>query len=118
MIKVKKIIFTLFGFVMFWAVVTDAWGYSGYIFKNDINHVGKYIYGYFSRCIWVMPAIFLINKYSDKLELHKYELYRQPKFDKPLIIVITISLSYVAIGMIVSWVLLKRLFSEVGDIIH
>ena len=38
----KKIIFTLLGFVMFWAVVTDAWGYSDWIFRNVPNNNGTY----------------------------------------------------------------------------
>ncbi|MBQ8133724.1 MAG: CPBP family intramembrane metalloprotease, partial [Clostridia bacterium] len=98
----KKIIFTLFGFVVFWAIVTDAWGYSAYIFRNDPYNMGTYIYGYLSRCIWVIPAILLIIRHSDKLELHKHELYQHIKFDKPLIIAIVLSFVYVVIGMLIN----------------
>ena len=98
----KKIIFTLLGFVIFWAVVTDAWGYSEWIFKNDSHNIGKYIYGYFSRCLWVMPAILLIIKYNDQLSFQKTELYRHLKIDKSLMIVLVISLMYVAIGMLIN----------------
>lgn len=96
----KSIVFTLLGFVIFWAILTDAWGYSDYIFTNDSHRIGTYIYGYFSRCIWVIPALLLIMKHNDKLALHKCELYQKPKFDKALMIVIIISLIYVAIGML------------------
>lgn len=98
----KNIIFTLFGFVIFWAILTDAWGYSDYIFTNNSHNMGTYIYGYFSRCIWVIPAILLIMKHNEKLAIHKHELYQKPKFDKSLMIVIIISLGYVAIGMLVN----------------
>lgn len=99
----KKIIFTLLGFVIFWAAVTDAWGYSDWIFRNDFHNIGKYIYGYFSRCIWVIPAILLIIKYNDQLSFKKTELYRHPKIDKSLMIVLVISLGYVAVGMLINY---------------
>lgn len=98
----NKIIFTLFGFVVFWAIVTDAWGYSDYIFRNNPHNIGTYIYGYISRCIWVIPALLLIIIHSDKLKLHKHELYQHAKFDKPLMIVIAISFVYVVIGMLIN----------------
>lgn len=97
----KKIILTLLGFVVFWAIVTDAWGYSDYIFRNDPHNIGSYVYGYLSRCIWVIPAILLIIRYSDKLGLHKHELYQHAKLDKPLMIVTAISVFSVMVGMLI-----------------
>lgn len=97
-----KIIFTLLGFVVFWAVLTDAWGYSDRIFGNNFHSIGTYIYGYFSRCIWVIPAILLIIKYNSQLNFQKCELYKPLKFDKLLIIVVAISLGYVVIGMLIN----------------
>ena len=70
--------------IIFWTIVTDAWGYSGYIFRNDSYSLGTYIYACFSRCIWVIPAILLIIRHSDKLEIHKHELYQPPRFDNAL----------------------------------
>lgn len=98
----KKIIFTLLGFVVFWTIVTDAWGYSDWICRNDPYSIGRYIYGYFSRCIWVLPAILLIIKYSKQLRIQKYELYEHLKFDKSLMIVVAISLGYVFVGMLIN----------------
>lgn len=65
-INSKKIIISLIIFIMYWTIITDAWGYSDFIFKNNAYNVGKYVYGYVSRILWVMPAIFLIVKYSEK----------------------------------------------------
>lgn len=45
-LNAKKIILTLISFIVFWAMITDAWGYSNFIFNNNI---GTYIYGYISR---------------------------------------------------------------------
>lgn len=97
----KKIVFTLLGFVLFWAVVTDAWGYSDWIFGNGSCDAGKYIYGYLSRFIWAAPAVLLIIRYSNQLKIQKSELYRRPKFDKPLLIALAVSLGYVIAVMLV-----------------
>lgn len=97
-----NIIFILSGFVAFWAVITDAWGYSDRIFGNSFRNTGTYLYGYFSRCIWAIPAILLIIKYNNQLKIPKCELYKPLKFDGSLIIVIAISLGYVVTGMFIN----------------
>lgn len=97
----KYIILTLIGFIILWAIVTDAWGYSNYIFKNNIS-IGTYIYSYISRFIWVLPAIFLIIKNNDKLNFKKNELFSRPIFNKSLILIIIISLLYISIMMIIN----------------
>lgn len=50
-LDLKRIILTLIGFIVFWTIITNAWGYSAYLFKNDPYNIGTYIYGYISRCI-------------------------------------------------------------------
>ncbi len=57
-ISSKKIVFSLILFIVFWTIITDAWGYSDFIFKNSTNNIGVYIYGYVSRMLWVIPAVF------------------------------------------------------------
>ena len=98
----KKITLTLFGSVVFWAIVTDAWGYSDCIFRNNPHNIGTYIYAYLSRCIWVMPAIFLIIRHSDKLELNKRELYQPAKPDKSFMTAAAIALLSVIAGMLIN----------------
>jgi len=98
----KYIILTLLGFIILWTFVTDAWGYSNYIFKNDFSNIGSYLYGYISRFIWVVPAIFLIIRYNNKLKFRKNELFSQPIFNKSLILTLTILLLYIVIMMIVN----------------
>ncbi len=99
-LSIKKIILTLIAFITLWAIITNAWGYSDYIFKD--NNTGTYIYGYISRVIWVLPAIFLIINYSDKLKYNKKQLFSWPKFNKSLNLVLLISLTYVMIGMLLN----------------
>ncbi|MGN1320331.1 MAG: CPBP family intramembrane glutamic endopeptidase [Acutalibacteraceae bacterium] len=95
----KKIVLTLIGFIILWTIITDAWGYSKFIFNNN---VGTYIYGYISRFIWILPAIFLIIRYNNKLKFKKDELFSRPVLNKSLIITITISLVYIVIMMIIN----------------
>lgn len=98
-LTVKKIILTLVGFIVFWTIITDAWGYSKFIFNNNI---GTYIYGYISRFIWVLPAIFLIVRYNSKLKIKKEELFSKPVFNNSLFITVTVSLSYIVAMMVIN----------------
>ena len=74
----QTILLSLFGFVLLWAIVTDAWGYS----SNLTVNYGNYIYAVISRLIWVAPAIWLIYRYSDSLTFDKQELFRRPVWNK------------------------------------
>lgn len=58
----RKLFFSLILFIVFWTIITDAWGYSDFIFNNSTNNIGVYIYGYVCRILWVIPAIILIHK--------------------------------------------------------
>lgn len=98
-LNAKKIILTLIGFIVFWAIITDAWGYSNLIFNDNI---GSYIYGYISRFIWMLPAIILIIIYNNKLNFKKSELFSRPIFNKSLILTIIISLVYIITMMIIT----------------
>ena len=100
-LDLKKIILTLIGFIVLWAIVSNAWGYSDYLLKNDTYNIGMYVYGYISRFIWVIPAILLIIKYSNNLYFKAKELFAPPKFNKTLLLVIAISLIYIAISMLI-----------------
>ena len=46
--------------VLFWTVITDAWGYSEHLLTGLPNNWNQYIYGYISRLIWAMPFLLLI----------------------------------------------------------
>ena len=59
----KTVILSMVGFVLLWAVVTDAWGYSSHI----AGSYGYYIYAFICRAVWVAPAVWLIVRYSASL---------------------------------------------------
>jgi membrane protease YdiL (CAAX protease family) len=97
--SVKYIILSLIGFIVLWAVVTDAWGYSSYIFPNDTNGWGKYIYAYISRFIWIIPTVLLLWRYGKKLTYDTKALFSRPKINRSLLIVICGSVVYCIIMM-------------------
>lgn len=98
-LNTKKIILTLIGFIVFWTIITDAWGYSNYFFNNNI---GTYIYGYLCRVIWVIPAMFLIIRYNNKLKFKKNELFSRLVFNKSMVLTLTITLFFIVAMMIIS----------------
>lgn len=86
-ITLQGILLSLFGFVILWAAVSDAWGYSGYLHVS----YGSYIYAYISRLVWVMSAIWLIIRYSDFLDYNRKKLFSRPILNKSLVIVLSVS---------------------------
>ena len=94
----RSVLMSLFGFVILWAVVTDAWGYSSHVAAR----YGNYIYAVLSRLIWVTPAIWLILRHSALLSIGKRELFSRPVCNKSLIIILIVSLVVSFIGMFVT----------------
>lgn len=78
------------------------WGYSDHIFKNGNCNTGTYLYGYISRFIWVTPAVLLINRHGSKLRYNRKELFSPPRYDSSLVVVISASLAYVVLGMLLT----------------
>lgn len=91
----QGILLSLFGFVLLWAVVTDAWGYSSHL----VIRYGNYFYASLSRLIWVAPAFWLILRYSDSLTFDKRELFSRPVWNKSLVIVLIVPLVVSVAGM-------------------
>ena len=94
----RSVLMSLFGFVILWAVVTDAWGYSSHVAVR----YGNYIYAVLSRLIWVTPAIWLILRHSASLSVDKRELFSRPVWNKSLIMILIVSLLVSFIGMFVT----------------
>ncbi len=95
----RCVVISLLGFILLWTAVTDAWGYSSYLFPADN---GTYFYGYISRFFWVLPAIFLIAKYDKCLLLHRKELFSRPRFNGQLIAVLSAVLLYCLVSTLVA----------------
>lgn len=93
----QGVIVSLLGFIFLWTAVTDAWGYSSYLFPSDN---GSYFYGYISRLVWVLPAIFLIITKDDCLMLHRKELFSRPRLNFQFMVVFLAILLYCFISML------------------
>lgn len=93
------ILISLFGFVVLWAIVTDAWGYSSHI---SIPY-SSYLYAYLSRIIWVAPAVWLIKRNSAFLAINKKDLFGKPVWNKSFFIVMILLISIPCIGMFVTY---------------
>ena len=98
-ITARNVVLSLFGFIILWAVVTDAWGYSSYLFSSDN---GVYYYGYISRFVWVVPAVLLIGIKDDYLILPKKELLSRPQFSRQFVSILSIILLYSLISMFIT----------------
>lgn len=96
-ITLRGVVLSLLGFILLWTVVTDAWGYSSYLFTSDN---GAYFYGYISRFIWVLPAFFLIITKDDYLMLHRKELFSRPRINHQFAVVLSAILAYCLISML------------------
>lgn len=75
----KKALLTMIGFILLWAVVTDAWNYSGILFPAHMLSFGKYLYGYFSRILWMLPAVLLLCGFERNLSWDRKQLFSRPK---------------------------------------
>ena len=93
----QTILLSLCGFVLLWAVVTDAWGYSSHL---AFGH-GDYIYAYLSRLIWVAPALWLILRHGSFLRLGRETLFSWPVFNRSFAIVLAVSVLFPLIEMFV-----------------
>ncbi len=96
----STVVYILMGFILFWALLTDAWGYSRLLFSNDNVKMGSYFYGYASRVVWLSPAIVLILRKSDDLFYRWQALVSKPKINKALLLTLGAMTIYCLIGML------------------
>ena len=94
----KTVILSLIGFVLLWAVVTDAWGYSSHI----ASPYGYYIYAFICRTVWVAPAVWLIIRYSAFLNYSKRELFSRPVLNGPLATVLAVAVIVPLVSMMIT----------------
>ena len=77
-LSARAVLLSLLGFVLLWAVVTDAWGYSSHLHFRG----GAYVYAYASRIVWAAPAAALILRYGARLRFGKRDLLSRPGWDR------------------------------------
>lgn len=97
-----KIIITLIMFILLWTIVTDAWGYSQFLFGASKGSWGNYLYGFLSRLVWAIPAIILLWVYKKEIPTTWKELFLNRPHIKPFIITVVVIVVYCFAGMIYS----------------
>lgn len=92
-------VLSMAGMVALWAILTDAWGYSDFLFPERFLVSGKYFYGYFSRIIWLLPILVLILRFEANLFWNRKELFSKPKFEPVFIIFMSLTTVYALTAM-------------------
>lgn len=97
-----KVIASLIMTLLLWMIITNAWGYTTYFFKAPGGSWTNYIYDFFSRFIWAIPAIVLLRSYADDLSTTWKQLFTNKPHMKPFIIAIVVNVLYIFVAMFVN----------------
>jgi len=93
-------VLSMTGFIVLWAFITDAWNYS------ERLNVNQYLYGYFSRLIWMLPAFILIHRFDKNLFWSRKYLFSKPKMEPVFAAFMVLTAIYALTSMIMkchSW---------------
>jgi len=93
-LSLGKVIISLIMFILLWAIVTNAWNYTGLFFGAQKGSLVNTIYDFFSRFIWAIPAIVLLSYYSKCIPVTWKQLFTNMPHMKPLIITVAIIVLY------------------------
>jgi len=95
-------VLSMAGFIVLWAVVTDAWNHSAFLFPGDQLASGQYLYGYLSRIIWMLPAFILIYRFEKKLFWDRKQLFSRPKMEPVFVLFMVLTTVYALVLMAVN----------------
>jgi len=85
----KMVILSLVLSILIWTIVTNAWGYTNYL--NIASHSwASYIFAFFSRLLWSVPAIVLLVRYKHDVPVTFEQLFTNMPQVKPLMGAVTI----------------------------
>lgn len=88
--------------VLFWAVLSDAWGYSERFFSGLPKEWMPYPYAYISRLIWVLPFLLLVLKEKNKGVIPPKQLFGFHFHRKSFLVALAVSTLYSLCGMLFS----------------
>ena len=94
-------VLSMAGFVALWAMVTDAWNYSALLLGN--LPAGKYLYGYFSRIVWMFPAFLCIRRFDKHLFWRRKQLFSKPKAEPVFILFMALTTMYALVSMWINY---------------
>ena len=94
---------SMVGFIVLWAIVTDAWNYSACLFPADRYRFGKYLYAYFSRILWMLPACLLTYRFDRSLTWGRKQLFSMPKAEPVFLAFLALTTAYALAAMAVNY---------------
>ena len=89
-----KVIISLIMTIVLWAIVTDAWGYSRLLFAAQSGSWTSYAYGFVSRFVWAIPAIFLLRLYTREVPVTLKQLFKNKPHMKSLLVTVAVVVIY------------------------
>lgn len=88
--------------ILIWAIITDAWNYSAFLFPGMQGEWSRYVYGYLSRLAWVIPYIILVAKNAGCVQLPVKKLFAFKVHWPSFLLVFTAITGYTIAGMLVN----------------
>lgn len=96
-------ILSMTGFIVLWAIVTDAWNHSAVLAPVHIAGLIKYLYGYFSRMLWMLPAFILIHRFDKNLFWSRKQLFSKPKIEPVFAVFMVFITIYTMVSMTMNY---------------
>ena len=107
MVKSKKqtllAVLSLTGFIILWMLITDAWDHSALLFPVQLLPIRKYLYGYLSRIIWMIPALILIRRFDKNLYWSRTQIFSKPKAEPVFAVFMVLTTVYALTLMVINY---------------
>lgn len=96
-------VLSMTGFIVLWTLVTDAWNYSSLFFPVQLLPIRKYLYGYLSRIIWMIPALILIRRFDKNLYWSRKQIFSKPKAEPVFVVFMVLTTVYALTLMVINY---------------
>ncbi len=96
-------VLSMTGFIVLWAIVTDAWNYSAFLSPGHLLTIYKYLYGYLSRIIWMFPAFILIRRFDKNLYWSRKKIFSKPKVEPVFVVFMVLTTIYALALMAINY---------------
>ena len=95
-------VLSMTGFIVLWAMVTDAWNHSAFLFPGRLLANGQYWYGYLSRIVWMFPAFILMCRFDKNLYWSRKQLFSKPKAEPVFVVFMVLTTAYALASMAIN----------------
>lgn len=101
-LKPRTVHLSLFGSILLWTVVTNAWEYSSVLVEILPDGWDGYVYGYLSRLVWCTPFVLAAVHNSRRLPISFRALFCSRPHWKSAVIALLGVTAYTVAGMLVN----------------